>query len=137
MHHEGHGNTFLCNARCRSMEHDPESAKRSPGNRAQRDLSVILWISRSTRFHVQAISVPAPQHARGRFIAVFRHVVLFAPTVRNELSNRLLWIIRSGNLPGPAFQPHQPHDETGSRLPTISRPSAFSCDVFPSTRCSD
>jgi hypothetical protein len=51
--------------------------KRLPGNRAQRDLSVILWISRSTRFHVLAISVPAPQHARGRFIAVFRHVVLF------------------------------------------------------------
>ena len=129
MHHEGHGNTFLCNARCRSMEHDPESAKRLPGNRAQRDLSVILWISRSTRFHVQ--------HARGRSSRSSVMLCCFksrpAPTVRNELSNLLLWIIRSGNLPGPAFQPHKPHDETGSRLPTISRPPAFFCDVFPST----
>ena len=115
--------TFLCNARFRSMDHDPESAKRLPGNRAQRDLSVILWISRSTRFHVLAISVPAPQHARGRSSRSSVMLCCFksrpAPTVRNELSNRLLWIIRSGNLPGPAFQPHRPRDETGSRRPTI------------------
>jgi hypothetical protein len=82
-----------------------------------------LFVQRPILWSI-AISIPAAEHeARS--------------TVRNELPNRRPWIIHSGNLPGPAFQPRRPLDMTGSRLPTISRPSAFSCDVFPSTRCSD
>ena len=64
-----------------------------------------LFVQRPILWSI-AISIPAAEHeARS--------------TVRNELPNRRPWIIRSGNLPGPAFQPHRPLDMTGSRLPTI------------------
>jgi hypothetical protein len=55
-------------------------------------------------------------------------------SVIKKISNESRWIIHLENLPRLVCQPVRPRDETGSRLPTASRPSAFSCGVFPRTR---
>src|ERR1700723_1124509 len=76
-------------------------------------------------------SVRGPQPAHGEFDGTVRQftppvrrsicgddVLVIGSTIRNEILNRPLSIIRSASLPEPAFQPRQPRDATGNRLPT-------------------